>query len=62
MHRLPARLIVREIAKQLTTPSEVTVEDVKGMIDALTAQMNAKIKSEKGKAGKKRMPHASRAD
>lgn len=31
------------------------MEDVKGVIDALTATMNAKIKSEKAKAGKKRM-------
>jgi hypothetical protein len=45
----------REVAKQLVTPSEVTVEDVKGMIDALTATMNAKIKSGKGvKPSKKR--------
>lgn len=47
-------IFLKEVAKQLTTPSEVTVEDVKGVIDALTATMNAKIKSEKGaKAGKK---------
>jgi hypothetical protein len=44
---------LKEIVKNLTAPSTVTSEDVKGMMDTLTTVQNAKIRSEKTGKGKK---------
>jgi hypothetical protein len=44
---------LKEVVKNLTAPSTVTSEDVKGMMDTLTTTQNAKIRSEKTGKGKK---------
>jgi len=44
---------LKELVKNLTAPSSVTSEDVKGMMDTLTTTQNTKIRSEKGGKGKK---------
>lgn len=47
---------LKESVKLFTASSDVSVEDVKATIATLTTVMNAKIKSEKAKSGKKTQP------